>query len=86
MPELPEKDMAAYERMRAALEKDYWGQWALIADEGLVDTFDEFEEAIEAADQWFGNDPCHIRQVGVESEVKPSYLLIDSTPCRAASK
>ena len=86
MRELPEKDMAAYERLRESLEKEHWGQWALIADEGLVDTFDEFEEAIEAADKWFGSDPCHIRQVGVEGEIQPSFLLIDSAPCHAVSR
>ena len=75
---VPEKDMAAYEQMRAELEQEYWGKWALIQDENFVQAFDEFEEAIEAALDWFEGSQYHIRQVGIETEVRPSFTSYDA--------
>ena len=58
------KDMAAYDRMRDELERDYFGKWVIVRDEELVGTYDESEDAVNDAIRRFGRGPYHIRQVG----------------------
>ncbi len=60
------REMAAYEEMRAELEAEHLGKWVIVRDRELVDVYETFEEAAEAAIARFGRGPYHIREVGDE--------------------
>ena len=58
------KEIAAYERIRDALETDHFGRWVVFHDGRLVNTYESFEQAAEDAVRQFGRGPYLIRQVG----------------------
>jgi hypothetical protein len=58
------KEIAAYDKIRSGLETDHPGEWVLVHDEQLVDLFETFEAAADAAVKQFGRGPYLIRQVG----------------------
>ena len=59
------QDMAAYDRMRDDLERDFFGQWALVYGSELVGTFDDFQEVAAVAVDRFGRGPYLIRRIGL---------------------
>jgi hypothetical protein len=60
------REMAAYDEMRTELEEAHLGKWVIVRDRELVDVYETFEEAAEAAIARFGRGPYHIREVGDE--------------------
>ena len=70
------KEMAAYDRMRDELERDYLGKWVIVRDEELVGTYDQSGDAVDDAIQRFGRGPYHIRQVGASQVINlPASIL-----------
>ena len=61
------REMAAYDEMRAELEAEHLGKWVIVRNRELVDIYETFKDAAEAAIARFGRGPYHIREVGDES-------------------
>ena len=59
------REMAAYDEMRAELEAEHLGKWVIVRNRELVDIYETFEDAAEAAIARFGRGPYHIREVGM---------------------
>ena len=59
-----DREIAAFDAMRADLERDFMGKWVVFHDQKLIGTFDNFEAAAEEAVRRFGSGPYLIRQVG----------------------
>ena len=70
------KEIAAYDRLRDALEADHTGEWVVVHDEELVGTYESFETAARKAVKCFGGGPYLIRQIGVPRE--PLMILSQS--------
>ena len=60
------REIAAYDEMRTELEAEHLGKWVIVRNRELVDIYETFEEAAEAAIARFGRGPYHIREVGDE--------------------
>lgn len=58
------RNMAAYETMRAELERDCMDKWVIIYECELAGTYETEEDALRDAPHRFGWGPYHIRQVG----------------------
>lgn len=69
------KDIAAYKAMRDELETARLGKWVLFHDEKLIEVFDDFKSAAEAAVEQFGRGPYLIRQVGAPPVTLPASVL-----------
>jgi hypothetical protein len=57
-------DIAAFNVMRADLETQHLGKWALVHNKELIAVFDEFDAAAIEAVRRFGRGPYLIRQIG----------------------
>jgi hypothetical protein len=68
-------EIAAYEAIRADLEANSLGQWALVRDQKLVGIFVSFDEAAKQAVHQFGRGPYLIRQVGAPSISMPASVM-----------
>lgn len=68
-------DIAAYEKMREALETNHLGKWVVFHKEELVGAYDSLAFAAYDAVQRFGDHPFLIRQVGEGVPVRlPSFV------------
>ena len=74
-----DKELAAYNAMRAQLEKDHMGEWILVHDGELVGAFRFSEAAAEEAVRRFGRGPYLIRQVGAPPVILPASVLYHPT-------
>jgi hypothetical protein len=70
-----DREIAAYETMRADLENRHMGEWVLVFDEKLIGTFPSFDEAAQLAVQDFGRGPYLIRQVGAPPVTLPASVV-----------
>lgn len=68
-------EISAYEAMRADLEASALGKWALVHDQKLVRTFNDFENAAREAVKKFGRGPYLIRQIGAGPRVLPASIV-----------
>jgi|HubBroStandDraft_4_1064222.scaffolds.fasta_scaffold1913826_1 hypothetical protein len=68
-------DIVAYDAMRQDLEAKHTGKWALFYSHKLVDVFDSFDLAAEAAVQNFGRGPYLIRQIGAPPLTLPASVM-----------
>ncbi len=69
------ENIAAYEAMRSDLETKHLGQWVLVHDAKLIDTFQSFDKAALEAVNRFGRGPYLIRQVGAAPVSLPASVL-----------
>ena len=74
MPDL-EKDILAYDTMRADLENRHMGEWVLVYNEALIGVFPAFEEAAAVAVARFGRGPYLIRQIGAPPVAMPASVV-----------
>ncbi len=70
-----EDEVAAFERMRSALEAGHMGRWVLIHDGALIGTHEAFEDAAAEAVRRFGSGPFLIRQVGAPPITLPASVM-----------
>jgi hypothetical protein len=70
-----DQDIAAFEAMRAELEKNHMGKWVLFHNARLVDAYDSFEGAADEAVKHFGRGPYLIRQVGARPMTIPASVM-----------
>src|SRR5690242_1770945 len=74
MPNLT-REIAAYEAMQGELETKALGKWVVIVDGKLIDIYDGFESAAEAAVRQFGRGPYLVRQIGAPPMTLPASLM-----------
>ncbi len=77
-----EKEIAAFEALRPALEAQHMGKWVLVHDENLVGTYDSFDRAAEEAVAKFGRGPFLIRQVGAPPVTLPASVMYNPVYAR----
>ena len=65
-----QEEIAAFQEMRADLEKHYMGKHVVVKDGKLVGAFDTFDTAAREALQRFGQETFLIRQVGRPDQVR----------------
>ncbi len=70
-----EREIAVFETLRARLEAESFGKWALIHGEDLFGTFQSFEDAAGEAVGRFGRGPYLIRQIGSAPLVIPASAM-----------
>jgi hypothetical protein len=72
-------EIAAYEAIRADLEAEHLGKWALVHDRELVGIFESFDLAAQDAVKRFGRGPYLIRQIGAPPVVLPVSVAYHPT-------
>ena len=70
-----DREIAAYETMRADLENSHMGDWALVFNENLIGVYPSFDEAAQAAVRGFGRGPYLIRQIGAPPVTMPASVM-----------
>ena len=70
-----DREIAAYETMRAELENQHMGEWIIVSGEKLIGVFSSFDEAARDAVQKFGRGPYLIRQVGAPPITMPASVV-----------
>ena len=70
-----DREIAAYETMRANLENRHMGEWVLVFSEKLIGVFPSFDEAAQTAVREFGRGPYLIRQVGAPPVTIPASVV-----------
>ncbi len=70
-----DREIAAYDVLRADLENHHMGEWALVFDGNLIGTFPSFDEAARLAVQRFGRGPYLIRQIGAPPVTMPASVV-----------
>ena len=68
-------EIAAYERNRESMEKDYFGKWVVFHDEKFIGAFDDFQDAAQTAVERFGRGPYLIKQVGEPPRLVPMPVV-----------
>ena len=81
-----DREIAAYETMRADLENRHMGEWALVFSEKLIGVYPSFDEAAQVAVREFGRGPYLIRQVGAPPITMPASVLyhLENASARSA--
>jgi hypothetical protein len=69
------QEIAAFDAMRAELERDHKGQWALVHDRQFVGAYESFDHAAAEAVAKFGRGPFLIRQVGAPPATLPASVM-----------
>jgi hypothetical protein len=69
------REIAAFEGMQEALERDQAGKWVVVHDEVLAGAFDTFDAAATKAVERFGRGPYLIRQIGAPPVVLPASVM-----------
>ena len=59
-----QREIEAYEKMRADLEAKYWQKWVVIHNGQFVDAYDDSDTAAVDAVRRFGREVFLVRQVG----------------------
>ena len=70
-----DREIAAYDAMRAELENQHMGEWVLFFGEKLIGVFPTLEEAATDAVQKFGRGPYLIRQIGAPPISMPASVM-----------
>lgn len=69
------RDIAAFDRMRAELEDEHKGEWVVFHHGEYVGIFADFEHAAETALERFDAGPYLIRQVGAPPVQLPCGMV-----------
>lgn len=70
-----DREIAAYETMRADLENRHMGEWVLVYNESLIGVYPSFDDAAQVAVQAFGRGPYLIRQIGAPPITMPASVV-----------
>ena len=70
------QEIRAYEKMRAELEIDYFGEWVVVHDSKVAGTYESFESAAEDAVARFGRGPYLIRRIGASAPPLPASFAL----------
>ncbi len=69
------EELEAYEALRLELESKALGQWVLVHDRQLINTYPSFEQAAEEAVEKFGRGPYLIKQIGAPPVTRPASVM-----------
>jgi hypothetical protein len=58
------RELATYERHRAALEREHWGEFVLLHGDDIVGLFHDELQAINEGDRLFGPGTCIFQEIG----------------------
>jgi len=72
-----DREIAAYETLRADLENRHMGEWVLVYKENLIGVYRSFDEAAQFAVQEFGRGPYLIRKVGAPPFTMPASVAFN---------
>jgi len=72
-----DREISAFETMRADLENRHMGRWVVIFGERLIGVFPTFDDAAKDAVQKFGRGPYLIRQVGAPPITMPASVVFN---------
>ena len=75
-----DRDIAAYDAMRADLENRSMGEWVVVHSEQLQGVFPSLEQAAEFAVAKFGRGPYLIRQIGSPPVTLPASVMFRIQP------
>ena len=70
-----EKEIAAFDAIRGALESEHFGKWALVYGRDLIGTYDSFDAAATYAVSKFGRGPYLIREIGSPPVIIPASAM-----------
>jgi hypothetical protein len=70
-----DKEIAAYNLMKAELDQSSSGKWVVFYDCKLRGTYENFDSAAAEAIRQFGRGPYLIRQVGEDDIVLPASVV-----------
>jgi len=70
-----DREIAAFEENRDALEASSMGKWVLIHGNSVIGTFHSFDAAAERAVRDFGKGPYLIRQIGSSTVSLPTSAM-----------
>ena len=70
-----DREIAAYDAMRASLENEHMGQWVVVREEQLVGLYPSFEDAARVAVERFGRGPYLIRKIGAAPVALPASVV-----------
>jgi hypothetical protein len=68
------KEIEAFLRQRAVLQREHASQWVVFADERYQGAFDQYEGAVRFAIERFRDTPFLVRNVDAENESVPLIL------------
>lgn len=68
-------EIAAFDRQKADLEAEHFGQWVVFKSGALVGIFDSFDAAASDAVERFERGPYLIRQVGAAPVNLPASVM-----------
>jgi hypothetical protein len=69
------REIAAFEGMQEALERDQAGKWVVVHGGTLAGVFDTFDAAAITAVARFGRGPYLIRQIGAQPVILPASVM-----------
>ncbi len=72
-----DREIAAYETMRADLENRHMGEWVLVFNQSLIGVFPSLDDAAQVAVREFGRGPYLIRQIGAPPFVMPASVAFN---------
>ena len=73
------REFATYERHRAELERDHWGEFAIIRGDEVVALFQDEDEAVDEGDRRFGLGNFILCEIGDPVYDFPNCLPPDGT-------
>lgn len=76
-----ETEIATYDRVRSALERDHAGKFALVHENGVAGIFDSELDAYKSGLQRFGLLPFLIREIGEKPHQVPiaAYTIVEAS-------
>lgn len=70
-----DKEIAAFEDMKAELERHHLGKWVVFQNQELGGSFDNLDNTARFAVERFGRGPYLIRQVGAPPISLPASVM-----------
>jgi hypothetical protein len=68
------KDIEFYDSIKSNLEATHLSKWVLIHNQKFINTYENFDKAVEDAVKLFGRGPYLIRQIGAPPVVLPTSV------------
>ena len=77
-----ERQNAYYETIRATLEANSFGKWAVVSREKLIGIYDTNREASEVALKLASDHICLVKHIGYVVEVSHPLVRVNRAPVR----
>ena len=77
-----ERQNAFYETIRATLEANSFGKWAVVSRDKLVGIYDTNREASEVALKLAPGQACLVKRIGYVLQASHPFARVNSAPIR----